>query len=143
MDRDVEQYLQEAEVDRIAPRIIPLLQAILADPERLVNLKLELAATINVGKHFVKATYELEGDGPLVFSCYEKLKAVAEAFQAPHFPNTRAVVVAIANEGATQVAATLEQWAKACVQQAIQWFLQKFSKFSNLQESCAQALSSG
>ena len=143
MDRDVEQYLQEAEVDRIAPRIIPLLQAILADPERLVNLKLELAATINVGKHFVKATYELEGDGPLVFSCYEKLKAVAETFQAPHFPNTRAVVVAIANEGATQVAATLEQWAKACVQQAIQWFLQKFSKFSNLQESCAQALSSG
>ena len=34
--------------------------------------------SVDVGKHFVKATYLLEGDGPLVFSCYEK--------QAP-FPN--------------------------------------------------------
>jgi len=43
---DVEQFLQEAEVDRIALRIVPQLQAILADPECLVNLKLELAATL-------------------------------------------------------------------------------------------------
>ena len=27
--------------------------------------------------HFVKATYFLEGDGPLVFACYEKLSAVS------------------------------------------------------------------
>ena len=32
-----------------------------------MNLKLELAATIDVGEHFVKATYFLEGDGPLIF----------------------------------------------------------------------------
>lgn len=35
----VEQFLQEAEVDRITPLIVPQLQAILADPEYLVNLK--------------------------------------------------------------------------------------------------------
>ena len=42
-----------------------------------MNLKLELAATIDVGEHFVKATYFLEGDGPLVVACYEKLSAVS------------------------------------------------------------------
>ena len=31
-----------------------------------------------------------------MFSCYEKLKAIAEACQAPHFPNVLAVVAAIA-----------------------------------------------
>ena len=31
-----------------------------------------------------------------MFSCYEKLKAIAEACQAPYFPNVRAVVAAIA-----------------------------------------------
>ena len=40
--------------------------------------------------------------GPLVFSCYEKLKAVAEAFQVPYFPNVRAVVAAIVNEDPNQ-----------------------------------------
>ena len=69
------------------------LQNLLSDPESLVNLKLQLAVTIDVEEHFVKATYFLQGDGPLVFSCYEKLKAVAEACQAPHFPNVGAVLL--------------------------------------------------
>ena len=58
------------------------LQNLLSVPESFVNLKLELAVTIDVGEHFVKATYFLAGDGPFVFSCYEKLKAVAKACQA-------------------------------------------------------------
>ena len=90
--------------------------------ESLVNFKLELAVIINVGEHFVKATYFLEGDVPLVFSCYEKLQAVAKACQAPYFPNVRAVVAAIVNEDPNQRAAALEQKAKACVQPAIQKF---------------------
>ena len=64
---------------------------------------------ICVGEHLVKATHFLEGDGPLVFSCYEKLKAVAEASQALHFPNVRPVVAAITNEDLNQSAAALEQ----------------------------------
>ena len=47
--------------------------AILSDPQRLMSLKLEFAATIDVVEHFVKATYFLEGDGPLVFAFYVKL----------------------------------------------------------------------
>ena len=124
---DVPRFRQEAAAEKIAPNIVPQLQDLLSDPESLVNLKLELAVIIDVGEHFVKATYFLEGDGPLVVSCYEKLQAVAEACQAPYFPNVRAVVAAIVNEDPNQRAAALEQRAKACVQPAIQWFLRKLN----------------
>ena len=62
-----------------------------------------------------------------MFSCYEKLKTVAEARQTPHFPNVRAVSVSTVNEDGTQNVETLEQRAKECVQPAIRWFLQKFN----------------
>ena len=80
---DIERFLIEAEATNVGPQLLPQLQAIFSDPERLINLKLELAITIDVGEHFVKATYFLEGDSPLVLSCYEKLHAVAQACQAP------------------------------------------------------------
>ena len=124
---DIERFLIEAEAANVGPQLLPQLQAILSDPERLLNLKLELAITIDVGEHFVKATYFLEGDGPLVLSCYEKLNAVAQACQAPHFPNVHAVAAAIAEENPAQNVAALEQQAKACVQPAIDWFLRKFN----------------
>ena len=92
-----------------------------------MGLKLELAATIDVGEHFVKATQFLEGDGPLVFACYEKLRAVSQFFQAPCFPNVRATATAIAEEDPGQNATALERSAKACVEPAITWFLRKFN----------------
>ena len=87
-----------------------------------MNLKLELAASIDVGEHFVKATYFLEGDGPLVFACYEKLSAVSQFCQAPCFPNVRA----IAEEDPCQNVTALERSAKACAEPAMTWFLIKF-----------------
>ena len=125
---DVEQFLQEAETAKLAPQIVPQIREMLSDQESRINLQLQLAAIVDVGHHFVTATYHLEGDGPLVyFSCYEKLQAVAEACRVPHFPNVRAVSTAIATEDPTQNVATLEQRATACVDPAIQWFLQKFN----------------
>uniref|UniRef100_A0A1X7TZC1 Uncharacterized protein n=1 Tax=Amphimedon queenslandica TaxID=400682 RepID=A0A1X7TZC1_AMPQE len=35
--------------------------------------KLELAALVDWGKPFVTTTYDLEGDGPLAFMCYDKI----------------------------------------------------------------------
>ena len=92
-----------------------------------MNLKLELAATIDVGEHFVKATYFLEGDGPLVFACYEKLSAVSQLCQAPCFLNVRAIATAISEEDPGQNVTALERSAKACVEPAITWFLRKFN----------------
>lgn len=92
-----------------------------------MNLNPELAVIIDVGENFVKPMYFLEKDGPIVFSCYEKLKAVADACQAPHFSNVWCSDGAITNGDPNQNGAALEQGAKACVQPAIQWFLRKFN----------------
>ena len=95
---DIKRFLEEASAASVGPQLVSQIQAILSDPEQMISLKLELAITIDLGEHFVKATYFLEGDGSLVFSCYEKLSAVSEVCQAPHFPNARAIAAAIAEE---------------------------------------------
>lgn len=54
--------------------------------------KLELAAIIDWGKPFVTTTYDLEGDGPLVFTCYEKIQAIVASIEVGNTPNLDAVV---------------------------------------------------
>ena len=80
-----------------------------------------------MGEPLVKATYVLEGDGPLVFSCFERLQTVANACQVPHFRNVHAVAVAIAAGYPTKNVAALEQETKRSVEPGIQWFLRKFN----------------
>lgn len=46
---------------------------ILNDPPKNRKLQMELAITIDFGEPFVKATYKLEGDGPLALSAYEEI----------------------------------------------------------------------
>jgi len=53
-------WFQEAKDPIVCPQLLPQLQATLSDPQRLMNLKLELATTIDVGEHFVKAMYFFE-----------------------------------------------------------------------------------
>ena len=48
------------------------------------------AAMIDAGRHFVSATYYLEGDGPLVFNCYERLSALSHAIAIDSYPNLEA-----------------------------------------------------
>lgn len=108
---DVARFVEEAKDAKVCLQLLPQLQAILSGPQRPTNLKLELAAIIDVGEHFVKATYFLEGDGPLVFTCYESVRAIATA---------------IAEEDPCQNVTALERSAKACAEPAMTWFLIKF-----------------
>ena len=48
-----------------SPATIAKLMQLLGDRQQSTYLQLELAAVIDCGERFVKATYELEGDGPL------------------------------------------------------------------------------
>ena len=114
---DVERFVEEAKDAKVCLQLLPQLQAI------LMHLKLELAVTIDVGEHFVKVTYFLEGGGPLVFAFYEKLSAVSQFCEAPHFPKVRAN----AEEDPGLNVAALEQRAKACVEPEITWFARKFN----------------
>ena len=96
------------------------LLAILTNAEKLKHLKLELASEIDLGEVFVKATYNLEGDGPLAFTCYEEVQRVVAAIRGAHTPNTEAVVRDISTQNSVQQ--PLRVYAKKCVQPALDNF---------------------
>ena len=96
------------------------------DPQSYRDLRLELAAVIDAGVHFVNATYYLEGDGLLIFSCYERLSAVAQAVAVDHYPNTEAVAREIAN-GNVAVYNQLMAQAKACIWPELNFYQRKFN----------------
>ena len=56
-----------------------------------------------------------------------KLSAVSQLYQAPCFPNARAIATIDAEEDLDQNVTALERNAKACVEPAIKWFLRKFN----------------
>ena len=119
--------MANAERGNVAPQISRQLVDFLSGIDKVLSLKLELAAIVHVGEPFVKAIYVLKGDGPLVFSCIERLQTVANACQVPHFRNVHAVAVAIAAGYPTKNVAALEQETKRSVEPGIQWFLRKFN----------------
>ena len=65
---------------------------ILRDFEKKAKLQIELAVVIDCGRSFVKATYDLEGDGPLVVECFDTIETVKAAIQTFHTPNLNAIV---------------------------------------------------
>ena len=74
---DLQEFVANAGRENVSPQISRQLVDFLSDPDKVLSLKLELAAIVDVGEPLVKATYVLEGDGSLVFSCFERLQAAA------------------------------------------------------------------
>ena len=120
----VEPFLRENE--EICPSSRGHLLEIVDNPQKFQDLRLELAAFIDAGVHFVNATYYLEGDGPLIFSCYERHSAVSHAVAVDHYPNTSAVDREIAGGDAALYSQLILQ-AKACIKPGLQFYHQKFS----------------
>ena len=74
---------------------------------KLVQLKMELAIVVDAGGPFVKATYVLEGDGPLALQVYEEIQKLYATIANQHFPNTFAVAREVSScIGAQQPATT-------------------------------------
>ena len=48
-------------------------------PANVSYLQVELAITVDAGTPFVRAPYNLEGDGPLVLKCYEEISRLSAA----------------------------------------------------------------
>lgn len=120
---DIEPFLQENQ--DIAPRLGDHLRVLLEDQERRKLLIMEIAAIIDAGEPFVKATYVLEGDGLLVFSAYATLQSLSTAAAQRHYPNVTAQARTLA--ASAQEEAALQQHARACVQPGVDYFLQKFN----------------
>jgi len=88
---DVEPFLTSHE--DLAPVTRQKLLGMLSDPQKKAALKMELAVTVDVGEPFVKATYELESDGPLAIQCFEIVSAVQASLHAAHYPNVDAIAL--------------------------------------------------
>ena len=56
----------------IGPSFRPKMLEILQSVPGLGQLKMELAAVIDIGEQFVRSTYNLEGDKALMVNCYEE-----------------------------------------------------------------------
>lgn len=64
---------------------------IVTDQQKLAYHKVELVVIVDAGEAFVKETYCLEGDGPIVLTCFEILSTLAASIQTQHYPNLQAM----------------------------------------------------
>ena len=124
---DVVPFLREIEQDDLAPTTRGQLLNIFRNAADAKDLELELAALVDGGSHFVAATYYLEGDGPLIFSCYGRLATMAKAVAVDAYPNVEAVAHRQAN-GNLAVFNQLVARTKACITPGLHFFQQKFSQ---------------
>ena len=77
-----------------------------------------------LGFFFMKATYDLEGDGPLALECYEKIIRARNSIQVHHWPNTAAFANRIAT--ALQSEQYWMSYAGNCVQRGFDYFEVKY-----------------
>ena len=99
-----------------------------------VYLQIELAAVVDVEKYFVKATYNLEGDGPLSLSCFQVFEELEVSIHTSHTPNIDAVVQKLCTS--TRHSETqLKAYAKKCIQPGFDYFRRQIS--TNLQQAVA------
>lgn len=111
----------------MSPATNQKLLEMLQNPTVRPYVQMELAAVVDADDAFVKATYNLEGDGPVVLRCYEILNTLTAGIQVGHYPN----VWAIAQTLSGRSPATFQQWvqyAHTCIKPGLQYFLDKFTQ---------------
>ena len=94
--------------------------------ERRVQLQLEMAAIVDGGLPFVQATYNLEGDGPMVLHCFKELSTVNWAIQVANFPNLNRIAQSLAQENLT-VEQQMVGYGITCIKPAHDYFSSKFN----------------
>ena len=118
---------QVLEYDHLAPATSGQLLDIFNDASDAKELKLELVAMTDGGSHFVTATYNLEGDGPLIFSCHERLASVSHSVAVDAYPNLEGVASRQAN-GNLALRNQLVTRTKQCISPVLCFFQRKFSQ---------------
>ena len=120
---DVLPFLQQNQ--DIGPSLQQKLLDILINPDSLSLLKTEMAVVADVGEHYVKFTYKLEGDGLLALVCYEEVLKLQSVIQVGHYPNTSAIARELAG-GNPHIVQQWVSYALSCVQKAFSYFETKF-----------------
>ena len=118
---DIQPFLEEN--DDIGAALRPKLLSYLQIPQTNSKLQVEIAATVDWGEPFVKACYDLEGDGPLALQCYDRVDRVLASIATENIPNVRAVVEKLTKQPPSHP--HHEQWityARNCVKDGIKYF---------------------
>ena len=97
------------------------------------QLQMQLAVVVEFCYPLVRATYVLEGDGPLVFTAYETISSVRNFVNAQpiHLPSTTAMAERLAAGNPVH----RQQWmafAMQCVPDAIEYFNDRFAEGGSL-----------
>ena len=125
---DIQGFLENNDM---APATKEKLLNLLRHPQKRVLLKVEIAAIVDAGRPLVRATYILEGDGPLVLQCYEELSKVSASFSTAYYPNTKAIARSTAEEsGNPAYEQILLDYATECIEPAKSYFEEKFDAVS-------------
>jgi hypothetical protein len=109
-----------------SPATTAKLMQLLSETQKYSYLQLELAAVVDCGERFVKATYDLEGDGPLVLRCYEVLSILNASIHTAHFPNVTAVAEKLVGGGSAARVQQYIHYGKSCVKPGLDYFVSKF-----------------
>ena len=102
------------------------LMALLNDTAKKALLKVELAIVVDFGHQFVTTTYNMEGDGPLAFVCYESISALTAAVNIRNYPNLTSVCKDISSGNQT-TEQSLIAYGQACVDPAIHYYKQRLN----------------
>ena len=105
------------------------------------QLKIEIAAIVDVGEAFVKKTYSLEGDGPLTVVAYDSIIELQNHMRLLHMPNIIQIANEMAGPGQPALAQQYYNFACQCVQPGLEYFQNIFGGVDNLSQplSCFKA----
>ena len=68
--------------------------------------------------------HNLEGDGPLVFKCYDQIQILKGGIDSTHYPNVYATAQCLSTTGHTSQ--QWKQYVSKCVQPGLDYFKLKF-----------------
>ena len=108
---DVKKFLER---DDLLPATSTKPLQVLDNPAKTRKLKIEITTTVDAMETFVKATYMLEGDGPLNLEAYQQLSILFASMSIQHYPIVAAVAKAEGNGNASHEQQLLD-YSKACV----------------------------
>ena len=113
----VDRFLQRDEVG--SPATVTRFRNISDNSKMYLNI--ELAAAIDLGRPFVTATYNLEGDRALVLNSYEIIEEVKAAIQTGYTPNIDAIVRELCT-AMPQRQAQLKAYSQRCIEPGLNHF---------------------
>lgn len=120
---DIPNFLNTTDLPEVTRR---KLTDICGQPQQQALLKIELAATVDAMEPFVKATYDLEGDGPLALRAYQHLRTVKSSIANAYYPDVIAVS-RLLSQGNVPVQQQWINYATQCIRPAYQYYQDKFN----------------